>query len=122
MNETDLGMVCTWPGIRGSTEETDQDDSSDYEEEGAAKSLVVKIEGMQMLTQEQSGLKDKSEGNDQLEHALEMNNATAKLNPGKERLGCLVQLLARIYSHREQTTHPSQSMANSDPQKMVMVL
>jgi len=33
-----------------------------------------------MLTREQSGLKDKSEGNDQFGHALEMNNATAKLN------------------------------------------
>ncbi len=44
---------------------------------GAAKSSGVEIEGMQMLTREQSGLKDKSEGNDRLGHALEMNNATA---------------------------------------------
>jgi len=65
-------------------EETDEDDGSDYKEEGAAKSSGVEIEGMQMLTREQSGLKDKSEGNDQHGHALEdavnMNNATAKLN------------------------------------------
>ncbi len=40
----------------------------------------VEIEGMQMLTRVQSGLKDKSEGSNQLEHALEMNNATAKMN------------------------------------------
>ncbi len=33
-----------------------------------------------MLTREQSGREDKSEGNDQLGHALEMNYATAKLN------------------------------------------
>jgi len=31
-------------------EETDEDDGSDYEEEGAAKPSGVKIEGMQMLT------------------------------------------------------------------------
>ncbi len=33
-----------------------------------------------MLTREQSGREDKSEGNDHLGHALEMNHATAKLN------------------------------------------
>jgi len=44
-------------------EETDKDDGSDYEEEGAAKSPGVEIERMQMLTREQSGRKDKSEGN-----------------------------------------------------------
>ena len=41
---------------------------------------------------------------------------------GKERLGCLVRLLARLYSHRGQTSHPTQCMANSNPQEMVMVL
>ena len=56
-------------------EETDEDDGSDYVDEGD-----VEIEGMQMLTREQSGRKDKSEGNDHREHALEMNHATAKLN------------------------------------------
>ena len=71
-------------------EETDEDEGSDYKEESTAKSLAVEIEGMQMLTREQSinmssasGLKDKS-GNDQHVHTLEdaksMNNATAKLN------------------------------------------
>ena len=56
-------------------EETDKDDGSDYVDEGD-----VEIEGMQMLTREQSGRKDKSEGNEPREHALEMNQATAKLN------------------------------------------
>jgi hypothetical protein len=56
-------------------EETDEEDGSDYVDEGD-----VEIEGMQMLTREQSGRKDKSEGNDHREHALEMNHATAKLN------------------------------------------
>jgi len=75
---------------RSDEEETDEDDGSDYKEESTAKSLAVKIEGMQMLTQEQSnnmssasGLKDKS-GNNQhiyaLKDAKNMNNATAKLN------------------------------------------
>ncbi len=41
---------------------------------------------------------------------------------GKERLGRLVQLLARLYSHRGQTSHPSGSMDNSNPQEMDMVL
>jgi len=73
-------------------EETDKDEGSDYEEESTAKSLAVEIEGMQMLTREQSiskscasGLKDKS-GKNQHVHALEdkaqltknMNNATAQ--------------------------------------------
>jgi hypothetical protein len=40
----------------------------------------------------------------------------------KERLGRLVQLLARLYSHQGQTSHPSGSMANSNPQEMDMVL
>jgi len=72
-------------------EETDEDEGSVYEEESTAKSVAVKIEGMQMLTREQSinmssvsGLKDKSAGNDQHVHALEdaknMNNATERLN------------------------------------------
>jgi len=48
-------------------EETDEDDGSDYKEESTAMSLAVEIEGMQMLTREQSinkssasELKDKS--------------------------------------------------------------
>ncbi len=40
----------------------------------------------------------------------------------KEKLGHLVQLLARLYSHRGQTSHPAGSMANSNPQEMDMVL
>jgi len=75
-------------------EETDEDEGSDYKEENTAESLAVEIEGMQMLTQEQSinkssisGLKDKS-GKNQHVHALEdeahltknMNKATAQLN------------------------------------------
>jgi len=32
------------------TEETDEDEGSDYEEESTAKTLAVEIEGMQMLT------------------------------------------------------------------------
>jgi hypothetical protein len=75
-------------------EETDKDEGSDYEEESTAKSLAVEIEGMQMLTREQSinkssasGLKDKS-GKNQHVHTLKdkaqltknMNNATAQLN------------------------------------------
>ena len=35
-------------------EESDKDDGSDYKEEGSAKSLRFEIEGMQMLTREQS--------------------------------------------------------------------
>ena len=40
----------------------------------------------------------------------------------KERLVGLVQLLAQLYSHRGQTSHPSGSMDNSNPQEMDMVL
>ncbi len=75
-------------------EETDKDEGTDYEEESATKSSAVEIEGMQMLTREQSinkssalGLNDKS-GTNQHVHAFEdedqltknMNNATAQLN------------------------------------------
>ncbi len=74
-------------------EETDEDEGSDYEG-SATKTSAVEIEGMQMLTREQSknksrvsGLKEKSGENQQV-HALEdeaqltknMNKATAKLN------------------------------------------
>ncbi len=74
-------------------EETDEDEGSDYEG-SATKTPAVEIEGMQMLTREQSknksrvsGLKEKSGKNQQV-HTLEdkaqltknMNNATAKLN------------------------------------------
>ena len=48
-------------------EETDKDEGSDYEEENKTEYSAVEIEGMQMLTREQSikkssasGLKDKS--------------------------------------------------------------
>ncbi len=40
---------------------------------------------------------------------------------GKERLGRLVQLLAQLYSHRGQTSHPSGRMDNSNRQEMDMV-
>jgi hypothetical protein len=74
-------------------EETDEDEGSDYEG-SATKTSAVEIEGMQMLTREQSknksrvtGLKEKS-GKNQRVHALEdkaqltknMNKATAMLN------------------------------------------
>jgi len=39
----------------------------------------------------------------------------------KERLGGLVQLLAQLYSHRGQTSHPSGSMDNPNTQEMDMV-
>ena len=39
---------------RSDEEETDKEVCSNYKEEGTAKSSGVKIEGMQMLTQEQS--------------------------------------------------------------------
>jgi hypothetical protein len=74
-------------------EEMDEDEGSDYEG-SATKTPAVEIEGMQMLTREQSknksrvsGPKEKSGENQQV-HALEdeaqltknMNSATAKLN------------------------------------------
>jgi hypothetical protein len=43
-------------------------------------------------------------------------------NPRQERLGSMVQLLARLHSHWGQTTHPSGEMDRSNPQKMDMVL
>jgi hypothetical protein len=74
-------------------EQTDKDEGSDYKG-SATKTSAVEIEGMQMLTREQSknkssvtGLKEKS-GENQRVHALEdkahlmknMNKATTKLN------------------------------------------
>jgi len=74
--------------------ETDEDEGSDYEEESATKTPAVEIEGMQMLTCEQSknkssviGEKEKSGEHqqvdalkDQAQLTKNMNNATAKLN------------------------------------------
>ncbi len=42
-------------------------------------------------------------------------------NPCQERLGSMVQLLARLHSHRGQITHPSVEIDCSNPQKMDMV-
>jgi hypothetical protein len=40
----------------------------------------------------------------------------------KERLGSMVQLLAKLYSHQGQTSEPPGDMGGSDSQKMDMVL